>query len=510
MTIPASQDVRIIPGVIGTGGNPLSLNEVMLTSGQFPPVGTVPSFPSAAAVEAYFGPGTPEAAAAAVYFAGFLTSTAKPSALFFSQYPVAAVAGYLLGGSVAALTLTQLQALSGTITLSVDGTPETSTAISLTGATSFSNAATLIQAQMTGVTVAYSSQHSAFVVTSDTTGATSAVGPATVGSLATGLGLTTVTGALASPGAAAPTSSTPAAAMTAITKITQNWATFQTLFDPDASGVITNKLAFAQWSNGQQNRWLYIEWDGNIAATESGVTTSFGAVALADELNGCCANYSPGSSSPADPTNPMLLAAFVGGTVASINFNAKNGRIATKFKGSSLVSPGVTDQTVLNNLEANGYNCYGAYATANQPFQYYAPGQMPGEWDWIDTYVDQIFLNNQFQLAFMELMTTINSIPYNTLGDSYIRAAAQDPIAQFVNFGGIQPNVVLSAAQIAEVVAATGDSNAPFLLQSVGWYLQVLPSTPQTRGLRQSPPCSFFYTDGGSVQQITLNSVDVM
>jgi hypothetical protein len=74
-----------------------------------------------------------------------------PSTLYFYQYNEAAVAAYLRGGSLAALTLAQLQAFSGTIIVSIDGATVTSPNIDLSTATSFDNAATLIQAGVRSV-----------------------------------------------------------------------------------------------------------------------------------------------------------------------------------------------------------------------------------------------------------------------------------------------------------------------------------------------------------------------
>jgi hypothetical protein len=103
----------------------------------------------------------------------------------------------------------------------------------------------------------------------------------------------------------------------------------------------------------------------------------------------------------------------------------------------------------------------------------------------------------------------MKSVPYNPQGYGLIRAAVQDPINAALNFGAIRAGVPLSAAQIAEVNAAAG---VPIdgLLSTRGWYFQVLPATAQIRALRQSPPCTLWYMDGESVQQINLASIDVL
>src|SRR5487761_1939461 len=145
MTIPASQFVAVLPGVIGTGGNPLSLNAVFVDEDTSIPIGTVQPFGSLLAVQNWYGATSNQAALAAVYFSGFIGCTQLPGTLYFTQFNAAAVSGYLRGGSVAALTLANIQALSGTISVSIDGVSHVSAAINLSAATSLTNAASLIQ-----------------------------------------------------------------------------------------------------------------------------------------------------------------------------------------------------------------------------------------------------------------------------------------------------------------------------------------------------------------------------
>jgi hypothetical protein len=117
-------------------------------------------------------------------------------------------------------------------------------------------------------------------------------------------------------------------------------------------------------------------------------------------------------------------------------------------------------------------------------------------------------LNSQLQLALTVLETTVKSIPYNQPGYDLMEAALQDPISAAVLFGAIQPNVPLSAAQALEVDNSAGIVVSP-ILSTRGWYLQILAASAQVRGVRGSPPCKFWYMDGGSVQSIMLNSVEV-
>lgn len=498
-TIPASAFVSINPGVIGAGGAATTVNAVFLTNGMRVPIGSVLSFPSAAAVSTYFGPSANETAQAAVYFQGFNNSFVKPSFLLFSQYNTVAVSGYLRGGNISGLTLTQLQALSGTLTITFAGSALTSSSITLSAATSFSNAATIITAGFTSpaFAVTYDSIAGAFVFTSTATGSVETIIFAT-GTLAAGLLLTSATGAVLSQGAAI---DTPSAAMTTIVAQTTNWGTFTTLFDPDGGSGNANKVLFANWTSLQNNRYAYIAWDTDITPTQStNASSSLGQILIANKDSGTVPVYEP---------SDLSSASFLCGAIASIDFNTANGNASLAFKGQSGLVPAVTSQTVLANLIANGYNAYVSSAAASSSWNFMYPGSISGPFLSIQRYVNQIVMNSGFQIALMNLLTTVNAVPYVAQGYALIEAACQGPINSAINFGSIQAGVTLSSAQIVEVNTQAGANIAP-TLQTRGWYLQVLDPGAVVRGNGGSPSIIFWYTDGGSVLQISMASIDVI
>ena len=120
------------------------------------------------------------------------------------------------------------------------------------------------------------------------------------------------------------------------------------------------------------------------------------------------------------------------------------------------VQAGVTNETIANNLTANGYNYVGSYATANDGFVFFYPGQISGDFDWIDSWVCQVWMNNALQLALMELLTSVGQVPYNADGYGLIEAAMFDPVQKALNFGAIRAGVTLSNAQAAEINNAAG------------------------------------------------------
>lgn len=565
MAIPASQIVAVTPSVLAAGGEALDMVGLIYTDSTTVPIGSVLSFATAAAVGDYFGPVSDEAAYAGVYFAGYEGSTVTPGALLFAQYPTAAVKAYLRGGSLADMTLAELNALSaGTIIVTVNGAVKTSSSIDLSGAASFSAAAALIEAglasfdatctgaiaattltvsalatgaimpgqdvqgsgvtagtkivaQLSGTTggvgtysvdisqsasstalslgetlVTYDSQLAAFTLTGGTPGVTGTITAAT-GTLAAGVKLTTATGAVTSQGAAI---STPADAHAATLAVTQNFASFTTIFEPDTDG----KVAWAAANQSTPNRFIYAMWDTSSGPTQANDTTSAYYEITQAAYSGVVPLYEP---------SEQYLAPFLMGYVASLDFSRENGRTTAAFRHLAGLTPGVTDGTIATNLIANGYNFYGDYATAADDFNILYPGTVSGDFLYVDSYANQIWLNNELQLALMILLTQSPSIPYNAAGYGLIEAACTDPVLAGLNFGAIRTGVPLSSAQRAAVNAANGGRDVASTLTQRGWYLRVQAASAEVRAARGSPPTTLWYVDGQSVQSINLASIQV-
>ena len=494
MTIPASELVQVIPNVLSAGGNPLSLNSIFLTQSLRVPLGQVAAFAAFEDVQDFFGPASDEARLAGVYFNGFNGATVLPGSLMFAQYNVNAASAYIRGGSLAGMTLSQLQAINATLSVTVDGSPLSGT-VNLAAATSFTDAATIIRNALDNtapysITVSWDSQISRFVISSATTGIASTIAFAT-GAAATSLALTAATGAVISPGADA---ATPAGIFSGINAITQNWALFMTVWEPDTAG----KLAFAQWVQTQGQRFGYVAWDNDATVLTGNQPTSFGAQVLAAEMDGIYAIYDLDGNK----------AAFVCGITASIDFSRTDGRVTYAFRSQDGLTADVHTATAANYATANGYNFYADYATANDSFVFMQTGMTAGKWQWFDSYVNQIYLNNAIQLAYMSYLSQARSVPYNAAGYSKLRAVALDPILAGVNFGAIRPGVLLSNAQKAQVNSLAGADVADTIYTS-GWYLGIRDPGAVVRGQRGSPVMTLIYTDGQSVQQIIISSTNV-
>jgi hypothetical protein len=570
MTIPASQLVQVNPSVLSAGGNALNITGLMLTQNTRVPIGSIVNYPTALAVSEELGASSVDAAAAAIYFAGNDGKTQTPGSLLVAQFPTAAVAAYLQSSSLSGVSIATLQSFNGALNVTIDGYPRSasinlsgantfsqaaatiqsalnaSLPVEATATASINNgtltvtgtltgllavgqtvtgsntpAGTIVLAQLTGalngtgtysvtatgtivvsqtltftataLSVTFDSVTNAIVIQSGITGNPSTAAYAS-GTLATDLLLTQALGAVLSQGTVA---ATPAAFMANIIRQNQNWATFFLNFNPDASGNST-KLAFAAWVATTNSRYIYLAGDNDVTPTLStNAPTSLAQLVETANYSGVCAIYDP-SFYP--------IAAFVAGTAASIDFNEPNGRITFAYKSQGGLVASVTDLVVADNLLANGYNFYGAYATATTQFVFFQNGSVSGPYLFLDSLVNAIWLTAQLQQALVELLAAINSIPYNSVGFGLIEAALGSTIQQGLTFGAFAAGVTLSSTQIAEVNSQAGANVAP-TLQQRGWYLQVLDPGPAVRQVRGSPICTFWYVDGESVQLINLSDI---
>lgn len=492
MPIPVSQIVTVNPAVVGTGGNPLSLNAVFLDQGLTTPVSSLLSFPDLTSVGDYYGFNSNEYAMAGFYFNGPSNSLKKPGTLFFGGYAAANRAAWLRGQKLS-LTLTQLKAVTGSLSITIDGTAHTYASVSLTTATSFTDAAAKLTTglALTGsAAVTWDAAQSKFVVTSGTTGAASTITLAT-GTAAEPLGLSA---GILSQGVAA---DTPAVAMARIATQSYNWATFTTVFEASAD----DHTGFAVWANGQNKGYAYVAWDNDAGYKTTNNAATFGSIVESLGYEGTLVIYGEANH-----------AAAACGWAGSIDWQSVNGRSTLAFRQFDGLDTFVDSYVDAAAVLTNNASYYGAYVDRGEGNEYSIMynGQMKGsDFLWADSFMAQLYMNAQLRLAMFEGLLAVNSAPYNALGESLIRAWCQDPIDEALNNGTIRTGVSLSNSQKATIAQQAGiDISSD--LQSKGYYLQILPATAQVRGQRQSPPVKLWYTDGGSIQQITLASIAVL
>ena len=491
MAIPASQIVKINPRVIQASGRDLVLNGMFLTTSGLIPAGSVLGFSTADDVGKFFGTASDEYAVASVYFQGYKNSFKKPRQIFYGSR-VNAAAGAWLRGAKYAGTLAQLQAVTaGTLDLKIDGTTIALTSLDFSSATSLSGCATVLQTALSSAlastTCAYSSQTGAFQIGSPTTGSTSSITYCDDGTLATLLGLTQAAGAILSQGSDA--LDVPAN-MASLRGITENWATFTYLYSASDQEI----LDLSAWASSQGVEYLLVAW-----STSANLKNQVDTVSIAYQLGAADAGATTLIFGDA------RYAAFIMGEAASIDWDRVQGAINFAFKSSDVLVPTIDNATEATTLLQKKCNLYGTYATRNDEFVFMYDGNMFGDYNFIDPFINAIWFNNSLQVAIMNGLNMSPRVPYNEDGYTLIRSWCQDPINRARKNGVIDPGVTLSEAQKAELIREAGldiTSN----LETDGYYLQVVDAGPQVRTTRDTPNVSLFYSYGGSINRIELAS----
>lgn len=284
--------------------------------------------------------------------------------------------------------------------------------------------------------------------------------------------------------------------MNSILKVTQDFAGFATCWEPS----LAEKQALAEWTSAQDFRFWYVAWDSDEEALKLSGSSSFGAWLQTQKIDGVTAVYK-------DPLAASLCLSWM----ASLDFSASDGRTTLSMRASGLVTPSVTNEEDANALEANGYNYYASFANGLGQWSFLRNGSISGSFLWADSFINQIWLNASLQSNLLNLLLSRGNIPYNEMGDGLISSSVQDTISQALSFGAIRAGVSLTDEQKQQINTAAGVNTAANAVQVNGYYFQPNASnTPASdRVARKSPPCKFWYTDGQSVQNIHLSSVEV-
>lgn len=494
-TIPLSVDFNITPNVVTPAGSAVDANGLMLTDNELIPVGAVASFYISADVSSLMGSESKEFLAAQQYFNGYENSSVMPGELLMYRIVTADVAGYLLSGNLKGVALTTLKEIpAGTITLSVDGVSTTSASIDLSTATSFSDIADKLETGIGAdkVSVEWLSVANRFIIRSATTGADSEVSYATDGALATGLQLTAATAATVSPGSDAVTLTDT---MNNIINTNQNWILFNSLVELTDD----QKTELCAWANSSKNRYGYVVHDTTQAGTVANNANCFvQRVVVANGYENIFPVY-----------GTYLYSVTALAYAASVDFARTNGRISFKFRGFSGLSPNVSDLATAQALKSNGYNFYGSYSLNKTMAQYASDGAITGKFEWLDSFINQVWINANLVGAFANLFTNNQSYPFNETGYGAVSAAVIDVAEQALNFGAIQRGVTLDNAQI-RIVNNTVGKDISATLYSQGWFLYIPTQTGSARIERDLKGVIFYYVDGQLIQSITMSSTAIL
>lgn len=495
-SIPASNIVEFLPQVISSLGTNLEMNGLILTENDTIPTSSIAlEFNSVNSVASYFGIDSDEYIAARIYFLGYTNKQATPRALFFGRQITENVPGWLRSGPLT-VNLANIQSVTdGSLNLTIDGEAVELTGISFADVASLdlvaSELQTLIDAESTGTTVTYSSLFNAFIITSGTNGPDSSVvvNEAASGTdLAELLGFNDAAGQVVSPGSYALTIDEN---MQAIIDVTANWFSFTTINELSPADA----MPLAAWASGHYG-WLYIPYTTQEAAYTQTSSADLASQLTINEYTYTAAVY-----------GTMEYAVFAMSCIASIAWQNVNGVITLAFKSSSLLAAYTIDESQYEVLRSKRYNLYGKFALRNYSFSFQYPGVLTysTDFNFIDPYVNNVWLANRLQLIVMNGLQSQRRLPYNATGYNVIYNWLVQGAEESLNNGIIDTGVSLDAVQIAALMQDIRQSDQDIVTQKLyndGYYIEIIDPGATVRANRETPEVHFYYTYAGSIHEV--------
>ena len=525
MAVPLSKIVYITPRVLSGSVKGLNFNGLFVTSAEHVPVDTLLKFNSAAEVAEYFGFDSPHHKAAVTYFNGYNNSLTKPSSCFFFRH-VSREAPAFLRGSPALdddeMLATIRKVSHGSMTLDLGPAELELTGLDFTGVTSHSDAAQILEDAINDAgyeaklpvwekaKVRWSSLTRAYQISAGVTGPGQAVDYAT-GQLADVMRLSEATGAVLSDGAM-PRSYYET--MTAVMMHTGNFVTFTTIEEVTS---VAEAESIAAWTNNMFTggaQFLYVWHTSDITLNKSG--TAARKNSLGNARVGKATTVIAGSGREIAEmflaTQPQGVAgvygdvrysAFIMGAVASIDWGQPGSTITFAMKSQAGLEANVADEATWDLLDELKLTCIADYASRNDNFRLSAGGRVYGAYDWIDTYINSTWLNNELLTSIASGLSLAGRVPYNEAGYAMVRSWCQPVFCKARANGVIDRGITLDDAQ-KNLLAREAGRDISSDITNNGYYMLILEAPADTRKRRESPPCQVWYTYGGAIHSLVV------
>lgn len=518
MSIPLNNIVKINPSVLGVGNNGNNLFGLMLTDKPVLPDGQITTFTTATQVSKIFSEDSKEYELASVYFSGFTNSDRVAAQLYVAPYYTTTPPSTVIGGSLGSMTLDDLRTLTGNLSIDVTTgesvktyTAQDENGVDLTDATSFSDAASLLQLQVGGsespFNITFSVATGSMVITMK--GAEGKI-TAVSGDIADSLRLsesTRMTSLSDEENVKQASASDGDKIVALLNKLRQQNLSFCSVFLAWDEENRDTQLRLAKWANSMKDDVCVIlnDTDKKAYTKTQGTDPKDDDLSIAEYVRkyhyeGVVCVY-----------NNLNLCAFIAGYPAAWDLTKSDGRFTAAFRRNSLLVANVTDEETALVLKAKGYNFYGIWASSTSNFTFMYEGKISGQYEWLDSWFCQVWMRRQLQYYFIMTLLARGQIPYNTDGKGILTTAIKPAIDQYLSFGAIRSGVSLADEQVQQLKQAGLNQSQINNITTVGYYLKVDMErvTPQTRVKRGSPPINFWYTDGQSVQQINMNSIEI-
>lgn len=525
MAVPLSKIVYITPRVLSGAISGLSFNGLFVTSSDSAPVDTLLKFNNASEVADYFGYDSPHHKAAVTYFNGYNNSLKKPSSCFFFRHVKNDAPAFLRGGKADnddEMMANIRRVSNGSITLDLGPAELELTGLDFSRCECHSDAAQVLEDAINDqgyehsldvwkkAEVKWSSLTRAFQISAGVPGPGVSAGYAS-GQLADVMRLSEAMGAVLSSGAAARTYQET---MNEVMMHTGNFVTYTTVEEVTS---LVEAEDLAAWANNMFNggaQFLYVWHTTDITLNKSGSEARKNSVGHARVGKSSTVIAGSGReiaeafirSEPqgvAGVYGDIRYAAFIMGSVASIDWGQPGSTITFAMKSQSGLEANVTDEATWDLLDELKLTCIADYASRNDNFKLSAGGKVYGSYDWIDTYVNSAWLNNELLTSIANGMSMAGRIPYGQVGYAMVRSWCQPVFSKGRANGVIDTGVVMDDGQKNMLTREAGRDISSDLTNN-GYYMLILEAPADTRKRRESPPCQIWYTYGGAIHSLVV------
>lgn len=433
------------------------------------PIDSVLEFANAAAVAAYFGSESQEAARARFYFAYVDPSGNTPNKISFARF-AATIGTPTVYGAPGVAQLSQLASISaGTLTLILDGVETVISGVDLSGSASFAVIGAALQtairdsgvATLANATVTYDALRQNFVITTGTAGPgrleiggdtgmpNDLSGPLAVAPV--------ISGSIVSPGTN-PTS--PSAALNASVSRSDNFGTF-CFMSPFAS--LADRVAVAQANAAFNVRFMML----HRVTTAEVPTLGPAMIGIASQ-----------GAVHVDPTNGEFPEMLPMAVAAAINYDRPNSSVNFMFRQNSgaALSATVFDDTQADEFDRLRINYVGETQNSGRKIAFFMLGNLGGGLEAITAmgvHVNEQWLKSEMIAGLGNLLLSQGRVPANASGRSLIMSVALGIINQAQTNGVISIGKDLTDNQRAFVIQVSADPRAPIQVSSDGYWLDV-------------------------------------
>ena len=455
------------------------------------------TFNSAIEVAELFGGDAPETAFAVEWF----DQSPQPLTLDIGRWAQTATNGQLLGAPL--LPATQIisvwQAITdGGFAIAIDGAAvEQISPLNFAGADNLNGVAAVIQAKLTGATIVFDSVNQRFVITSDTTGATSSVSFATA---PTGVGITDISTMLgltvASDGAFQANGIVAETALAAVTLFDENFG--QEFYGLSVLGAAdADHQAIAPFLKASSNKHFYF-----ISTQETGVLVAATTTDIASVLS---AAVTPKTAIQFNGGSAFSVASLAA-RILTVDYTGSATAITLMYKQEPGITPDRLNSTQLAAALAKNCNVFVSYNNGANIIQ---PG-VCCDGNFIDTIIGADALTLAIQAAVFNLLfTTTTKIDQDDPGMHRIKVTIESILEQFRRNGYIAPGQ-WNGPLFGSLVNGS-DGTPPTLTKGYYVFQPPIASQPQAqRSARVSVPFQIAVKLAGAVQTvdvaITLNN----